>query len=421
MADVLDERTPEELAEIVLHDPGGTEDPQGFLAPIRATCPVFRGESGIVLVTGYDEARAVYLDPDRYSNAGGMANEAEWYRRFAKDEGGAEIARKLLANNMFTSDGDDHTRRRLLVRDYFSVRSVAAHRPMIDAVVGDLIDGVRGRDEIDVRAQLAFPLPERVIANILGAPVEDFHLWEHWAHVIGEFPRTRPPTESEVQALVEAATSFWHYFDALIDERLDQRGDDLISAMIAANADDKLSRDELIANVVLIISAGHDTTANMVCNGLYWLLRNPEEYRRLRTEPELVPAAIDELLRFEPSASFPFPRRALRGGEVSGVTIPEGSVVMPANHAANRDPSRFADPDRLDVGRYRSRGETTPHLSFGFGVHRCVGEHLAKAELESLLHAIVTELPELELVDKGPWRHGFHRHMEGLVVGVRRP
>jgi cytochrome P450 len=220
-----------------------------------------------------------------------------------------------------------------------------------------------------------------------------------------------------VHGFIEASMGMLRYFDGLIEERQHNRGDDLISHMIAANADEKLSRDELVANIVLIINAGHDTTANMVTNGLYWLLRNPDEYRRLRADPDLVPSAVEELLRYEPSASFPFPRSAMAAGEVGGVVVPAGATVLVANHAAGRDPATFPDPDRLDVGRYVDRGAVNLHLAFGFGIHRCVGEHLAKAELESMLRAIVTELPELRLIEKGPWRHGFHRHMEHLVVG----
>ncbi len=409
-------RSPEELAIEVLQDPGGAEDAQGFLAPIRATCPVFAGPSNIYLVTGYEEARSVYRQPGVFSNAGGMANEAEWYERYARDKDEAQLARTMFSSMMFTSDGEDHSRRRALVRDYFSSKATARRRPMIEAIVADLIDGVRGLDRFDACRMLGFPLPERVICEILGAPYADFAQWERWAHVIGEFPRTRPPTEAEVHPYIEASMGFLRYFSALIDERAGHRGDDLISVMIEANAVEQLSRDELVANIVLIISAGHDTTANMVANGLYWLLRNPDEYRKLRAAPDLVPAAVEEMLRYEPSASFPFPRSTLGQGEVEGAVVPDGAIVMVANHAANRDPDKFADPDRFDVERYVGRS-ANPHMAFGWGTHRCIGEHLARAELEILFRAVVTELPELELVEKGPWRHGFHRHMERLIVG----
>jgi cytochrome P450 len=406
------------LAERVLQDPGGAADPQGDLAPIRESEPVFVGDGGVVLVTGYDEARATYADSARYSNAGGMDREAEWYERYATDPAEAQLARTMFASMMFTSDGDDHARRRALVREFFSVRAVAALRPTVDSIVAELIDEVRHVESFEALRMLGFPLAERVICEILGAPFEDFHLWEEWARVIGEFPRTRQPTEIEVQDYVAASMGFLRYFESLIDKRRTSPGDDLISHMIAAADDERMSPDELVANIVLIINAGHDTTANMVVNGLDALLRHPDQYRALRDDPDLVPSAVEEMLRYEPSASFPFPRRATAPGEVAGCPVPQGAMVLIANHAAGRDERVFEEPDRLDVRRYVGRG-ATPHLAFGFGIHRCVGEHLARAELESMFRAIVTELPELEIVVRGAWRHGFHRHMEGLYVRRR--
>jgi cytochrome P450 len=218
---------------------------------------------------------------------------------------------------------------------------------------------------------------------------------------------------------VNASARFVDYFDALFEKRQGSTADDLISRLIAANAEDTVSRAELIAQICLAIIAGHDTTANMVTNGLYHLLQNPEQYARLRADPELVPSAVEEMLRFEPSAPFPPPRRTIEDAEIGGTVIPTASMVLPANHAAGRDPRYFADPDRFDVSRFAS-GDATPHLSFGWGIHRCLGEHLARAELQSMFHAVVTDLPELEIIERGAWHPGFFRHMESLVVGPKR-
>jgi cytochrome P450 len=408
--------SPSELAAAVLQEPGAIESPQALLAVVRASAPVIAGPHDTYLVTGYDEAKAVYIDHRRFSSASARDRETALYEEHAPDARAAHLAKTFMDNNLILSDEPVHARLRGAVRDAFSVRAVNGWRPKIDAIVAELIDQVQGLDRFDAVRMLGYPLPEQVICEIVGAPYEDFESMERWSRVISSFPRTRPPTGDEVSALVVAAAGFVDYFDALFDERRADGGDDLISRLLAANADETVSREELIAQISLAIIAGHDTTANMVTNGLFHLLRHPDEYAKLRADPSLVPSAVEEMLRFEPSAPFPPPRRTLEAVEIAGTLIPAHCAVLPANHAAGRDPSHYDEPDRFDVCRFADRG-ASPHLAFGWGIHRCLGEHLARAELQSMFHAIVTELPELRIVDKGPWHPGFFRHIEHLVVG----
>jgi hypothetical protein len=200
------------------------------------------------------------------------------------------------------------------------------------------------------------------------------------------------------------------------DRRRCEPRDDLVSALLGANEADQLSDDELVAMLVDLVMAGHDTTANMVVNGLYWLLTNLTEYEKVRRDPSLVPYLVEEILRYEPSAPFPLPRCPVEEIEIGGVSVVSGAHVVVSNSAANRDPRRFEDPDRFDVGRYQS-GTAAPHLTFGFGAHRCIGERLAKAELQSMFRAIVTELPPLKVIERGSWRKGYQRRLDYLIVG----
>ena len=405
----------ETLAATVLQNPGGLEDPQGLLEVIRAEAPICPGPGGTFLISGYEEIRSIYVDHTHFSSAAAQAKEADLYDRYAKTEQEAKVARAMLGSQMFTTDEPDHSRLRAVARDAFSPKTIAKLRPMIEEIVDELIVEVQGQESFDVVRMLGYPLPEKVICEILGAPFEDFHLWEAWGRVVSELPRTRQPNEEEILGFIEVVNNFNNYFKKLIDERRDHAGDDLISAMIAANADEKVSDEELVASIMLIVVGGHDTTANMVTNGLYWLLQKPEQYALLREDPELVPSAVQEMLRYEPSAPFPLPRCAMEDTEVAGVTIPEGSMVLLADHGGGRDPRRYDDPETFDVTRYVDRS-ATPHLSFGFGIHRCIGEHLARHELEAMFTAIVRDLPELELVERGDWHDGFFRHLEELVV-----
>ncbi len=407
-----------ELATVVLDDPGGIDSPQALMAAIRAESPVVEGAHSTFLVTGYDEAKAVYIDHKRFSSASARDHELALYEQHARTPREAEIAQTLMGNNLILCDEPVHGRLRSAVRDAFSVRAVATWRPKVDCIVADLVAAVKSEARFDVVRRLAYPLPEQVICEIVGAPYSDFGDLEHWSRVVSSFPRTRPPTGPEVAALVEVCVSLSDYFSAMFEARAGAPGDDLISKLMAANAEDTVTTEELIAQLVLVIIAGHDTTANMVTNGLYHLIRNPEQYAALRRDPTLVPSAVEEMMRYEPSAPFPPPRRTLEDVEVGGAVIPSGCPVLPANNGAGRDPRHFPDPDRFDVTRYVDKA-TTPHLSFGWGIHRCLGEHLARAELQSMFTAIVTELPELAIVEKGAWHPGFFRHIESLVVAPR--
>jgi cytochrome P450 len=412
------DQTPEALLAMVLQDPGGLEDPQGLLAPVREQCPVFPGPYGVFMVTGYDEAKAIYADHVCFSSAAAAAGEGDGYKLYADSDEQAHAAETIVKRTMFTNDEPDHSRMRRLARESFSVKEIAARQPMIDRITAELIDEVKGLESFDVVRSLGYPLPEQVICEILGVSYEDFEDLEAWSRVITHFPRTRPPTQEEALEMMAVSQKAYDYYAELIDARKEHVGDDVVSQLVAANADGEVTKDELIANLSTLIAGGHDTTANMVVNGLYWLLKSPEEYRKLREDPSLVPSAIEEMLRIEPSAPFPFPRCPLEKKELAGVEIPEGASIVLANHAAGRDPQRFSDPDRFDVTRYAERG-APPHLAFGFGIHRCLGENLARAELRSMFHAIVTELPELELVERGEWQHGFFRHLGSLVVAPK--
>jgi cytochrome P450 len=300
-------------------------------------------------------------------------------------------------------DPPDHTRLRRLVSKAFTPRTVQRLQPRIAELIDDALDGVAGT--FDVVAELAYPLPVAVICELLGVPLTDEADLSRWSSLMA---RTLDPTSRSTAALqvdpdelLHAAMSLHGYFDRLSTDRRNDPGDDLLSRLIAAeDAGDSLTHEELISTCSLLLIAGHETTVNLLGNGLLTLLRNPPVLDHLRQTPQLIPAAVEEMLRYEPPVQFLTNRTSLDEIQLGGTTIPEGVLVTLAIAAGNRDPVRFADPDRFDPERRDNQ-----HLGFGSGIHGCFGAPLARIEAQIAFTQLVQclEQPRL-IVDPPPYR-----------------
>lgn len=318
----------------------------------------------------------------------------------------------LNDHGLLDLEAPDHTRIRRLVSKAFTPRMVEGLRPTVRRLAGELVDGLLADGGGDLVAAVAEPLPVAVIAEMLGVPEADRHLLRPWsADITGMFELN--PTEEAARRAVTASIEFSDYLRALIRERRAAPGTDLISALVQAQeGTDALSEQEMISTCVLLLNAGHEATVNTTGNGWWALFRNPGELARLRGDVDgLLPTAVEELMRWDTPLQM-FERWVLEDIEVRGVTVPRGSEIALLFGSANRDPERFADPDRLDLGR-----TDNPHVTFGAGIHFCLGAPLARLELTESYGALLRRAPGLRLVREPEWRPGYViRGLEELLV-----
>jgi cytochrome P450 len=314
---------------------------------------------------------------------------------------------------MLDLEPPDHTRLRRLVLQAFTPRTVEAMRARIQAIVDGLVDDLGEAGEVDLIADFVEPLPVTVIAELLGIPAADRHLLRPWSHDFCLMYELDPP-EASARAAVRAASEFGAYLRDLLAERRRRPGDDLISALAAVVDDgDTLTETELIGTCVLLLNAGHEASVNGAGNGWWTLFRHPDALARLRAEPAMLPTAIEELLRYDTPLSL-FERWVLEPIEVAGVEIPRGEEVALLFGSANRDAAAFEAPDGLDLGR-----DPNPYLSFGAGIHYCLGAPLAKMELAIAFGTLLRRRPALELVEAPRWKPTFVlRGLESLRVRV---
>jgi cytochrome P450 len=371
------------------------EDPYQFFHLLREHEPVHHTPMGVYMLTRYADASAIVRDPALSNNE----RNSDIYQAFQQanpdatpgpfdDEFGQAVILFL--------DPPDHTRLRGLVSKAFTPKVIGRLRPRIEQIVDERLDAVeaRGDGHMDVVADLAYPLPVVIICELLGVPPEDHATFQGWssdlAHSIDPDPLVSPEQQERINA---AADAFLDYFHDLIERRRRDPGDDLLSALIAAEeGGDRLSETELLATGLFLLIAGHETTVNLIGNGTLALLRNRDQFDRLRAEPALDHNAIEELLRYDSPVTFT-QRITLADYQLGDVTIPARQQVIPILAAANRDPDVFAEPDRLDL----SRENANRHLAFGGGHHFCLGAALARLEGEVAIPSLVRRFPNLEL------------------------
>ena len=352
-------------------------DPYAVHARLRARRPVtpvvLPGGMGTWLITGYAEARAALADPRLSKHMPGWHPEPDSI--FA-----------ALDLHMLNSDPPDHERLRKLVNKAFTARRVQRLRPRITAITAGLLEDMSTRTEADLLASFAFPLPITVICELLGIPAKDRDDFRTWSATIVS-------NAAAPEVFQAHATAMARYFVALLAAKRREPGDDLLSALIAArDEEDSLSENELVSMVFLLLVAGHETTVNLIASGVLALLLNPAELARLRAEPALIGGAVEELLRYVNPVNHTTFRCAAEPVEIGGVRIGRGDPVLVALSGANRDPARFGDPDRLDLGR-----DSSGHLAFGHGIHYCLGAPLARLEAEIAVSALLARFGSISL------------------------
>jgi cytochrome P450 len=320
----------------------------------------------------------------------------------------------LNGHGLLDLEAPDHTRIRRLVSKAFTFRTVERLAPTVQRLAGELVEGLLADGGGDLIAKVAEPLPVAVIAEMLGIPAGDRSLLRPWsADIVGMFELN--PTEEAARRAVRASLDFSAYLRELIAERRQSPGEDLISALIAAYEEgDRLSEQEMISTCVLLLNAGHEATVNTTGNGWWSLFRHPGQLAALRDAPDvLLSTAVEELMRFDTPLQM-FERWVLDDIEVGGTLIPRGSEVALLYGSANRDPARFPDPDRLDLSR-----ADNPHITFGAGIHYCLGAPLARLELEASFGTLLRRAPGLRLEAEPEWNPGYViRGLRELRVAV---
>jgi cytochrome P450 len=357
--------------------------------------PGIDGETMLWFVTRHDDAVAVLLDDERFVRDPTLALTPEELVAFRNEM----PERAFIDSHMLNKDGADHRRLRRLVTKAFTPRMVDQLRPRIQEIADGLIDAVESRGEMDLVDEFAFPLPITVIAELLGIPVADRDRFRRWTNAI----ITPALTPEDLALFGEAADEFVTYLRELFERRRSTPGADLISAFLQVEeGGDTLSEEELFSMVVLLIIAGHETTVSLIGNAVLALLQHPDQRQTLESDPARMSHAIEELLRYDGPVERTLLRWAAADVELGGQLIRRGEGVIVILGSADRDPSRFPDPDTLDFAR-----EDVKHLAFGRGSHYCLGAPLARLEAEVALTTLLRRLPGLQLampVEELRWR-----------------
>ena len=315
---------------------------------------------------------------------------------------------------MLVQDPPDHSRLRGLVSKAFTARRIEGLRPQIQTLVDELLDRVAPRGRMEFIKDFAYPLPVNVICDMLGIPPEDRSHFEFGSKISGRLIDPTPVSGEELQEIGNGFARQEAYFRDLFARRRAEPQDDLTTVLVQAEeAGERLTEAELVGNVILLFGAGHETTVNLLGNGLLALLQNPNEYAKLRDNPDLVPGAIEEMLRFDSSVQMTG-RTALEDVEVNGITIPKGDHIINLLGSANRDGAAFDAPESFRVDRKDVRP-----MSFGGGIHFCLGAQLARVEADIAFRSLLARLPDLRLEqpDEPDWRPTFTlRGLTGLPI-----
>ncbi|MEN3302636.1 cytochrome P450 [Pseudonocardia sp.] len=392
-------------------------DPHALYRVLRDERPVARAVTPlglrVWLVTRHADAREALNDP-RLSKDGGRFMELLDRHSVAPDRRMAFA--DSLVGHMLNSDPPDHTRLRKLVNRAFTVRAISRMRPRIEAIAHALADDMEARatagdGTVDLLDTFAFPLPMTVICELLGVPEGERDAFRRWSNTL--------LSAGAAQERGAAGAAMAEFLARLVADKAANPGDDMLSAIVQATEDaDRLSPREATSMAFLLLVAGHETTVNLIGNGVLALLTHPEQLAELRADPGLTPAAVEEFLRFDGPVNLATLRYTTEPVTICGTGIPAGEVVMVALTAANRDAERYPEPDALDLHR-----DTGQHVAFGYGIHHCLGAPLARLEGEIAFRTLLDRFPDLALAAEPEtlaWRSStLIRGLTSLPVRIR--
>ncbi len=391
-------------------DTGFVADPYGAYRRLRDEHPVL-----------YDEATDHWL-VTRYEDVNALLRDRRFGRTYLHATSHAEMGRPddpawhepfwhLIRSGILDMEPPDHTRVRRLVSKAFTPAFVEGLRPRVQQIVNGLANAVAGAGEFDLLPAIAEPLPVTIIAEMLGVPPAEQHLLRPWSADICKMYELDPPVEARCDA-VRASVEFSEYLRALSRERRSRPRDDLISALAQVlDEGDRLTEDELIGTCVLLLNAGHEATVNATVIGWWTLFRHPDALAKLRADHTLVPSAVEELLRIDTPLQL-FERWVFEPFELHGSLIPKGAELGLVFGSANRDPAVFESPDELHLDR-----APNPHLTFGAGIHFCLGAPLGRLELQTSMRTLLERFPAMEPIEEPAWKPNYIiRGLEGLRV-----
>jgi len=387
-------------------------NPFPLLARLRAEQPVCRvtlpDKTPVWLVTRYEDVKTLLAD-ERFAKSRYNALSPEQLRK----QPWVPPMFRPLERTMIDLDPPDHTRLRQFVHKAFTPRLIEQLRERVQTLANDLLDAAARKCEMDLIRDYALPLPMTIITEILGVPIQDrdkFHKWSKVIVAVDQFNAN--------WRVIPAIWMFNRYLRRFFKARRDDLRDDLVSALIQAEeAGDRLSEDELLAMVFLLLVAGHETTVNLIASGTLELLQHPDQMEKLRSAPSLIKSAVEELLRYTSPVFMSTERYARENVAIQGVAIPRGEMTLGVIGSANRDETVFENPDTLDVER-----EPNKHLSFGHGIHYCLGAALARLETQIAINTLLERMPKLRL--KGSpealrWRRSLIlRGLDALPVEI---
>ena len=418
-------------------------NPYPFYDQLRSQDPIhWDEEMGFWALTRYSDVDSLYTD-NRFSRAQGLMRGFE--RLSMEDRKIAQPVYHSFSKTMFYADPPYHTHLRGLMNNAFTPRRVEQLRPTIQHIVDDLLTGAQANGGMDVVRDFAYPLPVMVIAELLGLPAQDRARFKQWSDDLFAILGTMRKPSHLMQRAAHSLDEMTEYVTALSYERRENPCDDLLTALLSFVDDDgllspphplpgsasphaqrtgylirereassTLTREELVANVNILLSTGHETTTHLIGNGLLALFQHPDQMQKLKAQPELLSAAIEEILRYDNPVQITY-RSAIEDAELDGKLIHKGDLVNTIIGSANRDPQRFTDPNAFDITRDEGR-----HLSFGLGIHYCIGAPLVKLEAEIAFETILRRFPKLQLASAElEWQeHPVFRGLKSLPVSL---